>query len=117
MNAPSPLKGIRQSFLSSFCIISHKRKAGALSRTPDLFFVPAIEMPAPLKSEPRRERFDDLKEAFALGALPEEERQEVEDYLMTHPELRAEVNGLKSVANLRWFVCGVVIRAVPHSVS
>ena len=34
--------------------------------------------------EPRRERFDDLKEAYALGALPEEERQEVEDYLMTH---------------------------------
>jgi anti-sigma-K factor RskA len=34
--------------------------------------------------EPRRERFDDLKEAYALGALSEEERQEVEDYLMTH---------------------------------
>jgi hypothetical protein len=57
--------------------------------------VPAIEMPAPLKSEPRRERFDDLKEAYALGALSEEERQEVEDYLMRHPELRAEVNGHK----------------------
>ena len=50
--------------------------------------------------EPRRERFDDLKEAYALGALSEEERQEVEDYLMTHPELRAEVDDLRSVANL-----------------
>jgi anti-sigma-K factor RskA len=50
--------------------------------------------------EPRRERFDDLKEAYALGALSEEERQEVEDYLMTHPDLRAEVDDLKSIANL-----------------
>ena len=50
--------------------------------------------------EPRRERFEDLKEAYALGALSEEERQEVEDYLMTHPELRAEVDDLRSVANL-----------------
>jgi anti-sigma factor RsiW len=69
------------------------------------------------RHNPGRERFDDLKEAYALGALSEEERQEVEDYLMTHPELRAEVDDLRSVANLRWFVCGVVIRAVPHSVS
>src|SRR5918999_4848277 len=50
--------------------------------------------------EPRRERFEDLKEAYALGALSEEERQEVEDYLMTHPELRAEVDDLRGVANL-----------------
>jgi anti-sigma-K factor RskA len=50
--------------------------------------------------EPWRERFDDLKEAYALGALSEEERREVEDYLMTHPELRAEVDDLRSVANL-----------------
>ena len=50
--------------------------------------------------EPRRERFDDLKEAYALGALSEEERQEVEDYLRTHPELLAEVDDLRSVANL-----------------
>ena len=66
--------------------------------------------------EPGRERFDDLKEAYALGALSEEERQEVEEYLGTHPELRAEVDELRSIANLRWCVCGVVIRAVPHSV-
>jgi anti-sigma factor RsiW len=69
------------------------------------------------RHNPGRERFDDLKEAYALGALSEEERREVEDYLITHPELRAEVDDLRSVANLRWFVCGVVIRAVPHSVS
>jgi anti-sigma-K factor RskA len=50
--------------------------------------------------EPRRERFDDLKEAYALGALSEEENREIEDYLMTHPELRAEVDDLRSVANL-----------------
>ena len=53
--------------------------------------------------EPRRERFEDLKEAYALGALSEEERQEVEDYLMTHPELRAEVDELRAVANLMAF--------------
>jgi anti-sigma-K factor RskA len=47
-----------------------------------------------------RERFDDLKEAYALGALSEEERREVEDYLGMHPELRAEVDDLRSVANL-----------------
>jgi anti-sigma factor RsiW len=69
------------------------------------------------RHNPGRERFDDLKEAYALGALSEEERREVEDYLITHPELRAEVDDLRSVANLRWFVCGGVIRAVPHSVS
>ena len=69
------------------------------------------------RREPGRERFDDLKEAYALGALSEEEHQEVEEYLSRHPELRAEVDELRSVANLRWFVCGVVIRAVPHSVS
>ncbi len=50
--------------------------------------------------EPGRERFDDLKEAYALGALSDEERQEVEEYLRTHPELRAEVDDLKSIAHL-----------------
>ena len=52
------------------------------------------------RREPWRERFDDLKDAYALGALTEDERREVEDYLTTHPELRAEVDDLKSVANL-----------------
>jgi anti-sigma-K factor RskA len=50
--------------------------------------------------EPWRERFDDLKEAYALGALSEQERREVEGYLGEHPELRAEVDDLRSVANL-----------------
>jgi anti-sigma-K factor RskA len=50
--------------------------------------------------EPGRERFDDLKEAYSLGALSEEERREVEEYLGTHPELRTEVDELRSVANL-----------------
>jgi anti-sigma-K factor RskA len=52
------------------------------------------------RQEPWRERFDDLKEAYALGALSEEERREVEEYLGTHPELRTEVEDLRSVANL-----------------
>jgi anti-sigma-K factor RskA len=55
------------------------------------------------RREPGRERFDDLKEAYALGALSEEERWEIEDYLGTHPELRAEVDDLRSVANLLAF--------------
>ncbi len=50
--------------------------------------------------EPGRERFDDLKEAYALGALSEQERREVEDYLRHQPELHAEVDDLESVANL-----------------
>jgi anti-sigma-K factor RskA len=50
--------------------------------------------------EPWRERFDDLKDAYALGALSEEERREVEEYLGTHSELRTEVDDLRSVANL-----------------
>ena len=49
---------------------------------------------------PGRERFDDLKEAYALGALSEQERREVEDYLGEHPELNAEVDDLESTANL-----------------
>jgi anti-sigma-K factor RskA len=52
------------------------------------------------RREPWRERFDDLKEAYALGALSEEERREVEGYLGEHPELHAEVDDLESVANL-----------------
>ncbi len=52
------------------------------------------------RQEPWRERFDDLKEAYALGALSEEERREVEDYLGKHPELHAEMDDLESTANL-----------------
>lgn len=46
-----------------------------------------------------RERFEDLKEAYALGALAEEERREMEGYLTLHPELRSEVEELGSLAN------------------
>jgi anti-sigma-K factor RskA len=52
-----------------------------------------------MSDEPRN-RFDDLKEAYALGALTEDERREFEDYLAAHPELQAEVDELSSVANL-----------------
>ena len=51
-------------------------------------------------SDQPRNRFDDLKEAYALGALIEDERREFEDYLAAHPELQAEVDELSSVANL-----------------
>jgi anti-sigma-K factor RskA len=52
------------------------------------------------RHNPGRERFDDLKEAYALGALSEQERREVEGYLGEHPELHAEVDDLESIANL-----------------
>jgi anti-sigma factor RsiW len=47
-----------------------------------------------------RDRFDDLKEAYVLGALDEDERREFQDYLAAHPELQAEVEELASVADL-----------------
>ena len=52
------------------------------------------------RHNPGRERFDELKEAYALGALSEEERREVEGYLGEHPELGAEVEDLEFTANL-----------------
>lgn len=52
------------------------------------------------RHEPWRRRFDDLKDAYALGALTEDERQEFEGYLGEHPELQAEVEDLGAVANL-----------------
>jgi len=52
------------------------------------------------RHDPGRERFDDLKEAYALGALSEQERREFEAYLGEHPELHAEVDDLESIANL-----------------
>ncbi|MGF1470450.1 MAG: anti-sigma factor domain-containing protein [Rubrobacteraceae bacterium] len=51
-------------------------------------------------SEMPRERFEELKEAFAVGALTEDERREVEDYLNLHPELRQEVEHLSSLAHV-----------------
>lgn len=50
-------------------------------------------------SEMGRERFEDLREAYALGALSESERRELEGYLTLHPELRPEVEELNSIAN------------------
>ncbi len=47
-----------------------------------------------------RERFEDLKHAYALGALPGEERSEFERYLETHPDLQLEVEELEAVAGL-----------------
>jgi anti-sigma-K factor RskA len=46
------------------------------------------------------ERFDELKDAFVLGALPEEERREFEEYLASHPERQAEIDELGAVAGL-----------------
>jgi anti-sigma-K factor RskA len=46
------------------------------------------------------ERFDELKDAFALGALPEEERRELEEYLAAHPERQAEIDELGALAGL-----------------
>ncbi len=54
-------------------------------------------------SEQWRRRFDDLKDAYALGALDDDERREFESYLAAHPELQAEVDDLNSVADLLAF--------------
>ncbi len=45
-------------------------------------------------------RFEDLKDAYVLGALPEEERLEFEQYLAAHPDLQPEVVELAAVAGL-----------------
>jgi anti-sigma-K factor RskA len=47
-----------------------------------------------------QERFEDLKEAYVLGALPEEERLEFERYLSTNPNLQPEVEELGAFADL-----------------
>ena len=49
------------------------------------------------------ERFEDLKDAYVLGALPEEERLSFEDYLAAHPERQAEIDELGAVAGLLAF--------------
>ncbi len=46
------------------------------------------------------ERFDELKDAYVLGALPEGERREFEEYLAEHPERQTEVDELGAVAGL-----------------
>jgi anti-sigma-K factor RskA len=45
-------------------------------------------------------RFDELKDAYALGALPEEDRRMFEEYLAAHPDRQAEVEELGAVAGL-----------------
>jgi anti-sigma-K factor RskA len=45
-------------------------------------------------------RFEELKDAFVLGALPDEERREFEEYLVAHPERQAEIEELSTVAGL-----------------
>jgi anti-sigma-K factor RskA len=54
-------------------------------------------------SEMNNERFEDLKDAYVLGALPEEERRSFEDYLAAHPERQAEIDELGAVAGLLAF--------------
>jgi len=54
-------------------------------------------------SEMNHERFEDLKDAYVLGALPEEERQSFEDYLAAHPERQAEIDELGAVVGLLAF--------------
>ena len=54
-------------------------------------------------SEMNKERFEDLRDAYVLGALPEEERRSFEDYLAAHPERQAEIDDLVAVAGLLAF--------------
>ena len=44
--------------------------------------------------------FEDLKDAYVLGALPDDERAAVEAHLALHPERQAEVDDLVGVAGL-----------------
>ncbi len=45
-------------------------------------------------------RFEELKDSYVLGALPEEERRAFEEYLAAHPKRQAEVEELSTVAGL-----------------
>lgn len=49
------------------------------------------------------ERFEELKDAYVLGALPQEEQAEFERYLAAHPERQAEVDELGTFVNLLAF--------------
>ncbi len=44
--------------------------------------------------------FEDLKDAYALGALPDDERATVEAYLALHPERQAEIDDMIGIASL-----------------
>ena len=50
-------------------------------------------------------RFEELKEAYVLKALPQGELWDFEAYLVTHPELQPEIEELRSVASLLAFAC------------
>ena len=50
-----------------------------------------------------QERFEDLKDVGVLGALPEEERLEFEQYLAAHPDLQVEIEELSTIAGLLAF--------------
>jgi len=54
-------------------------------------------------SEMNNERFEDLKDAYVLDALPEEERRSFEEFLAAHPERQAEIDELGTVAGLLAF--------------
>ena len=54
-------------------------------------------------SEMNRERFEDLKESYILNALPENERREMEEYLVSHPDLQSEIDELGAIASLLAF--------------
>jgi anti-sigma-K factor RskA len=54
-------------------------------------------------SEMNNERFEDLKDAYVLDALPEEERRSFEEFLAAHPERQAEIDDLGAVAGLLAF--------------
>lgn len=47
-----------------------------------------------------RTRFEELRDAYVLGALTEEERLEFEEHLAAYPERQAEVDELAAVAGL-----------------
>ena len=47
-----------------------------------------------------RARFEELKDAYVLDALTEDERREFEEHLATHPERQAEVDELGAIAGL-----------------
>jgi anti-sigma-K factor RskA len=44
--------------------------------------------------------FEDLKDAYVLGALPDDERATVEAYLALHPEHQAEIDDMVGIAGL-----------------
>lgn len=54
-------------------------------------------------SEMNREKFEELKDAYALGALTEDEKREMELYLADHPDRRPEIEELTSISNLLAF--------------